>query len=76
MKMTCSCCGQQKKGVAFNMIADGWRTYSAVIYCPKCSETWEDRNGTNRPLDSAEETRRKVVLRLSGKDKTLCGVFG
>lgn len=49
MRVQCSNCGAIKgfTYTATNVnktIHEGWRSYGSAIYCPKCVETWVERN--------------------------------
>lgn len=64
MDIGCSNCGVNRafKYSATNvnkLIALGWNSYGAVLYCPKCVETWRDRNG-DRELAGRENTIRVI----------------
>lgn len=67
MEISCSGCGRRYKpqvskfGCNFSRLAErattvGWRTYNGTPYCPKCSQTWESRNGKDKPMDSTWAT--------------------
>lgn len=63
--LQCSCCGERRSVVytAFNaaiMIKNGWGSYGNALYCPECTRTWEDRNGTNRPMPGKHNTLRII----------------
>lgn len=34
---------------------DHWGSCGSALYCPKCTETWKERNG-DRPMNSREGT--------------------
>lgn len=62
--LQCSCCGDRRPVVytAFNlasMIKNGWSSYGSALYCPKCTRTWKNRNGTNRPMFEILEEEQK-----------------
>lgn len=61
MQIQCSNCGARQRfkysaANVNNLIAFGWNSFGSALYCPKCVETWEERNGTNRPLAGRENT--------------------
>lgn len=66
VKITCSCCGahrrisNKKMEYTVNAIKAGWGSYGSALYCPKCSRTWEQRNGKERPM--ADERNTFVVI--------------
>lgn len=33
-------------------IRNGWGSYSNNLYCPKCTKSWEERNGEDKPMNS------------------------
>lgn len=56
----CSNCGIQRTFPysAWNVVScvrDGWNSYSSCLYCPICSETWSERNGSKQ-LNGADAT--------------------
>ena len=75
--LQCSCCGKRRSVVytAFNLasiINDGWGSYGSALYCPKCTRTWEDRNGTNRPMPGKFNTLRIIdELYIESAPKTV-----
>ena len=47
---SCSNCGKQettsaKAGIPHGMYSLGYRAVGSALYCPKCVETWKERNG-------------------------------
>lgn len=50
MKISCSRCGADKEfrysagNVLYTVYTQGWNSYGAVLYCPDCSTTWDERN--------------------------------
>ncbi len=64
MQIQCSNCGARQcfKYSAANvnsLIALGWNSFGSALYCPKCVETWRDRNG-DRELAGRENTIRVI----------------
>ena len=58
----CSNCGAHRrisnKKVEYitNAIEQGWGSFGDVTYCPRCTATWEERNGYDRPLADDKHT--------------------
>lgn len=46
--------------VADKWLAAGWDSFGDALYCPKCVETWEERNGNDRQLWGEDHTRIKI----------------
>lgn len=70
MQIQCSNCGarQRFKYSAANvnsLIALGWDSLGDALYCPKCVETWSERNG-DRELYGKENTVQ-VIDRFAGR---------
>lgn len=61
VKISCSCCGadHEFKYSAANVLnavyTMGWGSYGAVLYCPECTATWDQRN-KGRPQPGPENT--------------------
>lgn len=71
----CSRCGHRSRkfdckklsmprSAADAIISAGWNSFGDAMYCPACSSTWQERNGTDRPLWGAEHTRQVVADRM------------
>ena len=64
--LTCSNCGARRrlsnKRVEYtvNAVKQGWGSFGSALYCPECSRTWEQRNGTMRPM--ADEANTFTVI--------------
>lgn len=63
IEIMCSNCGATGKisqwmPSLFNAVDEGWGSYGSALYCPKCTATWEERNGKNRPLEDERNTFR------------------
>ena len=75
--LQCSCCGNQRSVVytalnAASIIKEGWGSYGSALYCPKCTRTWEERNGTNRPMPGKYNTLRMIdELYIESAPKTV-----
>lgn len=58
----CSNCGahrrisNKKVEYTINAIKQGWGSFGDVTYCPRCTATWEERNGYDRPLADDKHT--------------------
>ena len=65
MQIQCSNCGATRsfKYSAGNVLrivgVNGWNSCGSALYCPKCSKTWHERNGS-RPLASQENTMARI----------------
>lgn len=64
MRVQCSNCGAIKSFTytASNVnktISAGWRSYGSALYCPKCVETWGERN--SKKIGSIENTITVIV---------------
>ena len=76
VQIQCSCCGTRKNfkysvvAVLSKVVDAGWSSFGHALYCPKCSETWEERNGSGRPLASRENTIAVIdaIHRREGKE--------
>lgn len=61
MQITCSCCGVSHSfrycaGNVMNAVYNlGWGSYGAALYCPECTNTWDQRN-KGRPMPGPENT--------------------
>lgn len=58
--LICSNCGDKRSlentvDDAVEVVKEGWRNHSTNIYCPKCCETWAERN-PNIELGSEKST--------------------
>lgn len=38
----------------------GWDSFGDALYCRRCCETWERRNGKDKPLWGREHTKDKI----------------
>ena len=65
MKIQCSCCGRK---CSFPYSADnvlravytfGWGSFGSALYCPVCSNSWDERN-KNRPQAGPAHTIRVI----------------
>lgn len=62
--ITCSCCGKNERFTytGFDNVTPfvdaGWGSFGSALYCPKCSETWNERN--SKPMGSRENTIRAI----------------
>ncbi len=65
MTISCSNCGADYSfrysarnvlNVVYNI---GWGSYGAVIYCPRCTKTWDERN-EGRPMPGPKNTIRVI----------------
>lgn len=62
VQIQCSCCGAKKNfrystGNVLNKVTGvGWNSFGHALYCPKCSKTWHERNGLDRPLAGRDNT--------------------
>ena len=73
LTIMCSCCGSKERiwysaSDVNDAVKRGWNSYGTVLYCPKCSATWEERNGTDRKMSGAENTV-KLMDELAEKQK-------
>lgn len=65
VSITCSCCGN-RESVLYSaenvnkLVKNGWNSFGDALYCPDCVSTWEERNGTKKPLWGAEHTVSKI----------------
>lgn len=62
-EIMCSNCGATGKispwmPSLFRAVDDGWGSYGSALYCPKCTSTWEERNGKDRPMADERNTFR------------------
>lgn len=60
MDIQCSRCGATMSfaysaGHVIGATRAGWNSYGSALYCPACSETWDERN-KGRPLAGPENT--------------------
>ena len=75
--LQCSCCGERRSVVytalnAASIIKEGWGSYGSALYCPKCTRTWEERNGANRPMPGKFNTLRIIdELYIESAPKTV-----
>lgn len=57
----CSCCGNheelsnEKVEYTVDAIKRGWWSCGSALYCPECSKTWAERNGS-RPMSGERNT--------------------
>jgi len=61
----CSNCGKRvtfkySPANAKKRTDEGWNSFGDALYCPECSATWEERNGTDRPQWGAKHTQEKI----------------
>lgn len=65
MKIYCSCCGSthsfrySAQNVLRAVYTLGWGSYGSVLYCPKCTRTWDERN-PGRPMPGPDNTIRVI----------------
>lgn len=63
--LTCSRCGKHRRisdrvGThATRAVYAGWRSYGTALYCPKCADTWHERN--DKPLNPKNYTIDRIV---------------
>lgn len=70
VQITCSNCGHRSKRYTIDRYAihdpaekivnTGWDSFGDAFYCRKCCNTWEERNGKDRPLWGKGHTRERV----------------
>ncbi len=71
MTIWCSNCGahhsfRYSAGNVLNAVyVHGWGSYGAVLYCPECSRTWDERN-KGRPMAGPKNTIR-VIDEIHGR---------
>lgn len=69
MTITCSCCGYRSKTFsrdpmfAVELVDEGWGSCGSALYCPKCTESWTERNG-NRKMADYDSTVLTIVSRM------------
>lgn len=74
MQIQCSNCGATRNfrysagNVLCTVVVHGWNSYGHALYCPKCSETWHERNGLDRPLAGRENTIA-VIDAIHGRER-------
>lgn len=49
----------------WDAILEGWRSYSVNLYCPKCTETWKERNGDDKSMGGTLETLDRIWKNLA-----------
>jgi len=63
--LQCSRCGNRRRisdrvGThATKAVNAGWRSFGTALYCPKCSDTWHERN--DKPLNPKNYTLERIV---------------
>lgn len=68
INIQCSCCGNHRKlsnekiQDTVDFIKSGWGSCGSALYCPECSKTWEERNGSRKMAD--EKNTFFVIMRL------------
>lgn len=77
LQIMCSRCGHRsrrykidrfsQKKPADEIVKAGWNSFGDAFYCRKCSETWEERNGKDRPLWGMAHTRERVHEVIEGE---------
>lgn len=70
IQIMCSRCGHRSHKISFDqystteppekIVKAGWNSFGDAFYCRQCSETWEERNGKDRPLWGNAHTRERV----------------
>lgn len=70
VQIMCSNCGQRSRkykidryannNVPDKIVESGWNSFGDAFYCRKCCETWEKRNGKDRPLWGRAHTRERI----------------
>lgn len=60
VRLQCSNCGaveeiKNRIDETEKAIKSGWGSYGSALYCPKCSETWDERN-PGRPMADERHT--------------------
>ena len=76
VQIMCSNCGHRSRKFAFDrfnfdrppekIVEAGWNSVGDAFYCRKCCDTWEDRNGKDRPLWGKAHTRERVYQVMIG----------
>lgn len=76
VQIMCSNCGHRSRKYAFDrfnfdrppekITEAGWNSFGDAFYCRKCCDTWEDRNGKDRPLWGKAHTRERVYQVMIG----------
>lgn len=62
----CSNCGRKRRFLKPDFseieraINEGWGSYGGVLYCPECSATWAERNGS-KPMGSKRNTFKNIL---------------
>ena len=74
IQIMCSNCGHRSRTFRYDQysriepadeyVKAGWNSFGSAFYCPKCVKTWEKRNGKNRPLWGATNTRERVFQKM------------
>ena len=63
--LTCSRCGKHRRisdrvyTHAIMAVNAGWRSFGTALYCPKCSDTWHERN--DKPLNPKNYALERIV---------------
>lgn len=70
LQIMCSNCGHRSRKFKYNryrrnepadeIVKSGWNSFGDAFYCRKCADTWEQRNGKDRPLWGKAHTRERV----------------
>ena len=74
VQIQCSNCGHRSRkfgideyhysNVPEEIVEAGWNSFGSAFYCRKCCETWEKRNGKDRPLWGKEHTKERVYQEI------------
>ena len=73
VQVVCSNCGHRSRMIkvgydysrpATEIIKAGWASYGSAFYCKKCAESWEKRNGKDRPLWGNDNTEKQIYLMM------------
>ena len=77
LQIMCSRCGHRSRKFKYDryartdaadeIVKAGWNSFGDAFYCKKCSGTWEERNGKDRPLWGADHTKERVHQVMIGE---------
>lgn len=70
IQIMCSSCGHRSLQLSYDQysgteppeefVKAGWNSFGDAFYCRKCSKTWEERNGKDRPLWGEAHTKERI----------------
>lgn len=70
-QVTCSNCGHRGQKLPYDghktperIVNAGWRNFGSAWYCPKCANTWAQRNGPNRPLCGPDDGKIALLIQM------------